>query len=463
VLLERCSPDHVAEAVRSGLEQARGRWAAKPRATAGAGVDPLREAERYVFEGPANPWHAPSRFGRAGNLARRALLRLLRPYTTRHHEFDVALVEALREQRVWRETLESTSRDAAAETSRLRLEHARGQRRLNRIERALTRATPPSDLPPSTEDPRELPDSLVRLHRVLDLFGMTTPTERAYCHWYARERYTGRGEVVELGSWLGSLTASLAIGLGENPRDAVQSQRVQAFDRFVWEPWMDEHEHVVGTEVEGLYEPGESFRAEFEAQVAPWRARVDVHEGNIVQLGRHGGEIEFLLVDAMKSWETARAILKNFLSRLLPQVGLIMHQDFSHYFTYWIHLLMHRLQEYFELAYDVPDSSSAVFRLKRALPEALLVENYSLASFSAAEIEAAFQHSLALVDPAKAPNIVAGKLFALIEKGELDRADRELRRWSGLARSPKSELARVSGLLAERLAGREPARDRGAA
>ncbi len=57
----------------------------------------LERAEAYIAGGPQNAWGAGSRLGPAGRFARRALLRLLRPYTTRHHELDVAVVEALAE------------------------------------------------------------------------------------------------------------------------------------------------------------------------------------------------------------------------------------------------------------------------------------------------------------------------------------------------------------------------------
>jgi glycosyltransferase involved in cell wall biosynthesis len=59
---------------------------------------PVERAARYLAVGPSLSWSAPSgRFGRVGVLARRALLRLLRPYLVRQREWESLVVEALRE------------------------------------------------------------------------------------------------------------------------------------------------------------------------------------------------------------------------------------------------------------------------------------------------------------------------------------------------------------------------------
>ena len=49
------------------------------------------------------------------------------------------------------------------------------------------------------------------------------------------------------------------------------------------------------------------------------------------------GPIKILLVDAMKSSELAKAITMNFFPSLLEGV-LLIHQDYKHYFTPWIHV-----------------------------------------------------------------------------------------------------------------------------
>ena len=58
---------------------------------------PVERAARFLAVGPSLSWNAPSgRFGRLGLFARRALLRLLRPYLVRQREWESLVVEQLR-------------------------------------------------------------------------------------------------------------------------------------------------------------------------------------------------------------------------------------------------------------------------------------------------------------------------------------------------------------------------------
>lgn len=99
-VMERHGSGTVAAFVRERLAEARrGRETGGPPATA------LERAVAYLERGPSNPWRAPSQLGRLGVLARRVVLRLLRPYTAPRHELDAAAVEALRVLEERRRTL----------------------------------------------------------------------------------------------------------------------------------------------------------------------------------------------------------------------------------------------------------------------------------------------------------------------------------------------------------------------
>ena len=70
----------------------------------------VERAARFLALGPSLSWTAPSgHFGRLGVLARRALMRVLRPYLVRHREWESLVVEALRRQ----------SADAKAQAERI--------------------------------------------------------------------------------------------------------------------------------------------------------------------------------------------------------------------------------------------------------------------------------------------------------------------------------------------------------
>lgn len=277
------------------------------------------------------------------------------------------------------------------------------------------------------------------------IIGMTSFGERAYCQWYAQRLHTGEGVIAELGCWLGSTTIPLAIGLHRNPRLESHSARVHVFDLFRWDSGMDHF--VRGTRLEGRFSPGDRFVDAFLEQLGRWRPLVDVHEEDLSEADWRAGPIEFLVIDAMKSWALASNILSEFFAALIPGKSLVFHQDFAHWRTPWIHLLQYRLRDSFEPVYDIPRSDGAVFRLIRPLPRALLEAAYDYEEFDGQEIDAAFEHSLLLSSPEKHPNIRAAKVRLLIEIGDGDRARAELDQCRSHGLSFESDLRLAAGLL----------------
>lgn len=73
------------------------------------------------------------------------------------------------------------------------------------------------------------------------LLGMTTQTEREFLLNYARETYRSAGDIVDLGSWLGSFTVCLLAGLKQNQAWLKNPRAVHAYDTFVWSAWMERY------------------------------------------------------------------------------------------------------------------------------------------------------------------------------------------------------------------------------
>jgi hypothetical protein len=71
--------------------------------------------------------------------------------------------------------------------------------------------------------------------KTLSVPSMLFPDTKLYYKWLG-SRLRGRGEVVELGCWLGSGTMSLAEGLSSNPRFA--GRQIHVYDAFKWARWM---------------------------------------------------------------------------------------------------------------------------------------------------------------------------------------------------------------------------------
>lgn len=247
--------------------------------------------------------------------------------------------------------------------------------------------------------------------------GMTALTERAYFKWHAQEEFTGSGVIVDLGCWLGSTTAAMAMGLTANRRPSAKSAKIHAYDQFIWERPMDFHAPPTRL---GPYAPGDTFRPEFDLVVRRWRDRIVVHEGDLLQERWSGGPIELLLVDAMKSWNLASHIVRHFYPSLLVGEGCLIHQDFSHCFTPWIPLTAYRFLEYLKPVKDIPRSESLVFRLVRSIPTSALGLDRS--SFDEPEIERAFDYWLNATPSEKHSGLRAARILLTHFDGDAERA-----------------------------------------
>lgn len=292
--------------------------------------------------------------------------------------------------------------------------HGVNQRLLNQrfqyMKQAFSEMAMPAGAPPDKNEPRRW------------ILGMTSLEEQVFLEDYARNEYSGRGEIVELGCWFGSSTISLAMGLEDNSSITNKKQRIHAYDIFVWSPDSNMQQSVNGTALEGKYQDGDSFLDEYRQRISPWNDLVQVYPGDLTELGWHQPPIEFLFIDAMKSWELANSILKNFFPCLVPKVSLVLHQDFAHFYTSWIHLIMYRLRDYLVPIKHSFIYSSRVFRYTQEIPQDLLQADYSFDTFSREEVEAAFDYSMAITPQKMQPNIMAAKVMYFIHVGEFAQA-----------------------------------------
>ena len=248
--------------------------------------------------------------------------------------------------------------------------------------------------------------------------GMTVKSEQTFCRQYTRDRYTGAGEIVDLGCWLGATTIAFSKGLRKNQQLAPEAKlkRIHSYDLFQWHPTMDRE--VKGTPLEGKFQPGESFLSEFEERTNLNEAHFTVHAGDVSLHPWAHGKIELLFVDAMKSADTARVIVRDFYPHLIPGVSIVAHQDFAHFFTGWIHVIQYRLRDYFEFDSEVKRSCTVLFKLKKPIPAELLDQDWSLEKITLDELNAAFDYSASLVSADKQEQIASARAMAHVHRGE---------------------------------------------
>lgn len=185
---------------------------------------------------------------------------------------------------------------------------------------------------------------------------MTTPTERALYRDIATN-YQGRGEVIEVGPWLGGTTEQICKGLQES----CHSWRLKVVDRFVWTSAYERKAQL------GLPD-GADFAPILATNLHSFAPTLDLLRSTVLELPSvdpAGGPIELLFVDAPKTWKTMAQLLRHYGPRLLPGSTLVL-QDFLHFPSHeiaWLALWLDRL----EAKMLVADGSTAAFHVAAPL------------------------------------------------------------------------------------------------
>jgi Methyltransferase domain len=257
---------------------------------------------------------------------------------------------------------------------------------------------------------------------VLNVTTMLSTSERALLYWLACDYYTGAGEIVDAGCFVGGSTVSLAHGLidgghvGEHPR-------IHVYDLFISDSYMIEHYFKpLGIE----YTSGESFRRYFDANTRAVASLLQVHQGDIRQIGWTGEPIEILFIDISKHWSINDVLLTDFFPCLMPGHSIVIQQDFVFEWCPWLALTMEYLADYFEYVAFVEHNSTVYLHTQPIPSEMFQVKLWDLP----------LQHKVQLMDRA------IGR-FSGYAKGMLECAKAVLLLESGQASSAIDLLAGV--------------------
>lgn len=257
-------------------------------------------------------------------------------------------------------------------------------------------------------------------HPVVDepLFGMTGTAEQAFYTECTRKLQHAPGAIVDLGCWMGSTSIALAKGIEHAP-----NQMVFAFDRFIWEDWMNYQSNTLVD-----YFPGESFLPEVRRRIRPFRAHITLIQADLTTYTWDRGPIKILLVDAMKSETLAKAIATHFFPHL-PAGAILIHQDFKHFYTPWIHILQYRLRSFCRLLQSVPIGGTVAFTISEPIPAGAIQHATDFAAATDQEADTAFEHSLEQVEEAGRPSVAAAHLMHYIHRREPAKARQLLARY----------------------------------
>jgi hypothetical protein len=160
--------------------------------------------------------------------------------------------------------------------------------------------------------------------------GMLTKEEIQYYH-YITEFFSGEGEVVELGPWLGLSTNHLINSLNRNPH--FSEKRLHVYDDFVWRSnWMDQHlsvEKEPPSNHEDFIHLFNQSTYSIKEKIHVTKGKFSNYDGNehLSQVEWVGGPIEMIIVDCGRTIEVNEAWYKIYRKSFIPGKTLIIMQD----------------------------------------------------------------------------------------------------------------------------------------
>lgn len=163
--------------------------------------------------------------------------------------------------------------------------------------------------------------------------GEIGPLEREAYYSLARERYTGRGEIVEIGALLGASSVCLAQGLIDNLNVTDMAGRIHVYDKF------EVYQHMADLILPFHgYAPrpvGATFLDLYLTNVAPYGPLLNVHQGDAHEATWCGKPIEVLFIDCALSAELYQHFINVFYPYLI-EGALIVDQDCFYQFAPWL-------------------------------------------------------------------------------------------------------------------------------
>jgi hypothetical protein len=192
--------------------------------------------------------------------------------------------------------------------------------------------------------------------------GMISPVERRMLSWLVGEAYTGRGEIVDLGAFIGSSAVCMATGLARS-RAVEKEKRIHSYDRFFGDypiQWIKENT--------SFQSDGPSYRNVYNEQIAPFRAAIEVYEGDVVGKSWIGKPIEILFLDILKTPELASSVVTHFFPYLEPG-SIVVAQDYLHDALPYTVGVMEHFDDFFERGGDT-GRGSVLFVTTQKIPSA---------------------------------------------------------------------------------------------
>lgn len=164
--------------------------------------------------------------------------------------------------------------------------------------------------------------------------GMITKEECQY-YSYIGEFYSGMGDVVELGPFLGRSTSFILEGLLSNPN--FSGKKLRIYDDFVWRTsWMNEYvpeQERVKNHQDFQYLFDKYINTSYRNSIMVEKRKICDYDGNeqIPQLAWDGEAIEIIYIDCGRTYEVNNAWYKIFSPFFISGITLVIMQDWGTY------------------------------------------------------------------------------------------------------------------------------------
>jgi len=175
------------------------------------------------------------------------------------------------------------------------------------------------------------------------------------------KKYTGSGELIDLGSFTGSSAYFMAKGLCSTP--FAGSNKIHCFDRFVVGSKISQR--FIKEKFDQHIDIGDSFRHIFENNLAQYSEHINVYECNFLEYSWSKKNVELLFIDLAKTKALHSKVVAEFFDCLETDKSHVFHQDFHWPALPWIAVTMHLLQDCFQITCEKSDTTRAWVCVKK--------------------------------------------------------------------------------------------------
>lgn len=198
-----------------------------------------------------------------------------------------------------------------------------------------------------------------------ELDALLHPEERKLMAWLADRIYTGEGEIIDAGAFLGGSAACFAYGLNRNDRVRRKDSRIHSYDIFRKGNWLP-----ASVEPWDARRNGQSTLDLYHDQLSNLEHMVSIYPGDITKRSWSGGKIELLMLDCSKTEALNDHCMRMFMPDMIPGRSFLIHQDYGiESAMYWLHSSMHLLREYFDHVATVKFGGTTLFRCKKRITQ----------------------------------------------------------------------------------------------